>query len=93
MHKKIKLAEGNRLRKKLEEAKAAEGEIDEEEMARQLMDQMVLADMGTLLYYLTPWNRIRHQTKIEKRKEIEAKLEKQIEEGDDDDEEINLQIT
>jgi len=91
--KKVKLAESNRVRKLLEEAKAAAGEVDEEEVARQLMAQMVMDEMGTLKYYLMPWDRIRVQTKIEKRKEIEAQLEAKEAEGLlDEEEDINIQI-
>lgn len=81
------------MRKLLEEAKAAAGEVDEEEVARQLMAQMVMDEMGTLKYYLMPWDRIRVQTKIEKRKEIEAQLEAKEAEGLlDEEEDINIQI-
>lgn len=89
----MKLAESSRVRKLLEEAKAAAGELDEEEVARQLMKQLVMDEMGTLKYYLMPWDRFRVQTKIEKRKEVEAQLEAKEAEGLlDEEDDIDLQI-
>lgn len=73
------LAEQHRINRKLEEALAANGKVDEAELARQAMDKLVQEQMGTLLYYLTPWNRIRMQMKIEKRKIIEAQLQEKEE--------------
>ena len=94
IHKKVKLAESTRLRRKVEAEKAASGEVDEEDLARQHMQQLIKDDMGVLRYYLTPWNRIRAQTKIEKRKDIEAKLEEKEAQGVlEDEEDINLEIS
>ena len=93
-HKKVKLSETGRIRKKVEADKIAAGEIDEEELAKQRMEQLVLDTMGPLRYYLTPWNRIRTQIKIEKRQAIEANLEKEAAQGIlDEEEDINLEIT
>lgn len=62
------------MKRKLLDNEAASGNMDEAEVARQLMDKLVREQMGTMLYYLTPWNRIRMQIKIEKRKQIEDQL-------------------
>ena len=86
------LAEKHRIRRKLEAAQESEGVVDEVELAKRLMDQQVRAQMGPLLYYLTPWNRVRMQVKIEKRKEIEAALAEKVEKGEDEQDEGDIDI-
>jgi hypothetical protein len=84
--KKVSLHERSRARRRLEEAKASAGVIDEAELAKQLMEKLVMDDMGPVRYYLTPWARKATQMKIEKRKEIEAELEAKEAKGELDEE-------
>lgn len=80
--------------RKREAAAQATGDLDEAEQAKLQLAKDVREQMGPLLYYLTPWNRVRMEVKIQKRREIEATLAANLENGDDDDQDDDdVQLT
>lgn len=85
------LSERHRVKRNLEIAAESAGKVDEYELAKQLMDKEVKEQMGSLKYYMTPWNRVRMQVKIEKRREIEKNLAATLENGDDDVQEEDVE--
>lgn len=84
----MKLGERYRVNRKIIDAKEAAGKLTDAEVAKKEMDAQVRERMGPLLYYLTPWNRVRMEVKIEKRKQIEAQLAAKVDEDNEVEEDV-----